>query len=204
MRETANRRRAAFLAWMKRQKTNVAAVARHSKVPPTTLYSFAAGDTLTLMATTEVHIAAAYGVSVDEIFGAALPTPQIPVAGRVGARAEVYPFDNVEPSYSVPVPPTVDQAGDYVAFEIEGFSMPPARPGWVVVFRNQNTDPAELIGYPVLVDLDDGRRLFKILRRGYEPQRWNLESWDGSEPIENVVLTACLPFVAMTPGKMAR
>lgn len=204
MREAAERRRAAFRAWMKRTGQNVAQVARASGVPQTTLYSFLAGKAASLKATTEARVAGAYASSVDEIFGAFIPT-DVPVVGKVGARAEVYPLDeSLEPAYRVALPPTIEAAGDYVAFEIEGFSMPPARPGWVIIFRNRQVDPAEMIGYPVLVDLEDGRRLFKIIRRGYEAGFWNLESWDGSDPIENVRLTACLPFVAMTPGRMSR
>lgn len=205
MREVSRRRRAAFRAWLAQKGLNVAEVARVSNVPQTTLYSFLTREGSSLKATTEARVAAAYATSVDEIFGAATPA-LVPVMGRVGARADVYPFDDAtgEPAYRVPVPPMLDPTVEYVAFEIEGLSMPPARPGWVVVFRHQAVDPAEMIGYPVLVDLEDGRRLFKILRRGYEPGRWNLESWDGSEPIENVRLLACLPFAGMTPGKMAR
>lgn len=204
MRETAEKRRVAFRAWLSRKGLNVADVARHSGVPQTTLYSFLSGKASSLKATTEARVSAAYGTTVDEIFGSAT-FALVSVRGKVGARAEVYPFDDAgEPAYHVPLPPTLEAADDYVAFEIEGFSMPPARPGWVIVFRNKAADPAEMIGYPVLVDVEDGRRLFKILRRGYEPNRWNLESWDGSDPIENVRLTSCLPFVAMTPGKMSR
>lgn len=189
---------------MARKGLNVAEVARHSGVPQTTLYSFLSGKAASLKATTEARVAAAYTTTVDEIFGSAVPA-FVAVQGKVGARAEVYPLDeSTEPAYEVPLPPTVEASGDYVAFEIEGFSMPPARPGWVIIFRNRAADPSEMINYPVLVDLDDGRRLFKYLRRGNEPGLWTLDSWDGSDPIENVQLRSCLPFVAMTPGKMAR
>lgn len=204
MSEAANKRRQAFRAWLARTGRNVAEVSRHSGVPQTTLYSFLSGKAASLKATTEARVAAAYTTNVDEIFGANVPA-YVSVRGKVGAKAEVYPLDeSSEPAYQVALPPTLETSGDYVAFEIEGFSMPPARPGWVIIFRNQTADPAEMIGYPVLVDLEDGRRLFKILRRGYETERWNLESWDGSEPIENVRLASCLPFVAMTPGRMTR
>lgn len=204
MTEGADRRRRAFLAWLDRTGRTIAQVARDSGVPQTTLYSFASGKAASLKATTEARVAAAYSLPIDEIFGGVSPA-LVGVQGKVGARAEVYPFDEAtEPSYMVTLPPGIDAGGEYVAFEIEGFSMPPARPGWVIIFRNRSVDPLEMIGYPVLVDLEDGRRLFKIMRRGYTAGHWNLESWDGSDPIENVRITACLPFVAMTPGKLAR
>jgi hypothetical protein len=189
---------------MEKTGRTVAGVARDSGVPQTTLYSFVSGKASSLKGTTEARVAAAYGLAVDDIFGDT-PSSYVGVRGKVGARAEVYPFDeDTEPSYSVQLPPGVDPRGDYVGFEIEGFSMPPARPGWVILFRNVVADPEDLIGYPVLVDLEDGRRLFKVLRRGYEPGHWNLESWDGSPLIESVRLTACLPFASLIPGRMAR
>lgn len=204
MSEAANRRRDAFSAWMKRAGLKVADVAKKSGVPASTLYSFVAGKAASFKGTTEARVAAAFNLPVDEIFGEASPS-YVGVRGKVGARAEVYPFDeDHEPAYQVQLPAGMDARGDYVGFEIEGLSMPPAKPGWVILFKNKSTDPAELIGYPVLVDLEDGRRLFKELRRGYEPGLWNLYSWDGSDPIENVRLLSCLPFAAMIPGRMAR
>lgn len=204
MREAADKRREAFRAWLRRTGRNVAEVARHSGVPQTTLYSFLSGKAVSLKATTEGRVAAAFITTIDEIFGPNLPA-YVSVRGKVGARAEVYPFDDSgEPAYQIALPPTLETTSDYVAFEIEGFSMPPARPGWVVIFRNQSVDPGEMIGYPVLVDLEDGRRLWKIIRRGSESGLWTLESWDGSDPIENVRVTSCLPFEAVTPGKMRR
>jgi hypothetical protein len=205
MREASKRRKAAFRAWMQRKGLNVAEVARASGVPHTTLYSFLTREGASLKAINEAQVAAAYTTTVDEIFGTAQSRALIAVVGKVGARAEVYALDDGgEPAYQVPVPPTLDPTEDYVAFEVEGLSMPPARPGWVIVFRSTQVDPTDMINFPVLVDLEDGRRLFKVLRRGYEPGLWNLESWDGSEPIENVRLTSCLPFAAITPGKHAR
>lgn len=202
--EQAARRKSAFMDWMERQRQSVATVARVSGVPASTLYSYVQGKSDSLKGSTEARIAAAFNATVDEIFGGSQAT-FVDVRGRVGARAEVFPFDEAgEPSYRVELPPTVDTSSEYVAFEIEGLSMPPARPGWVIIFRNVRTNPDDYLGYPVLADLADGRRLFKVLRRGYVAGRYNLESWDGSDPIENVELTACLPFVAMTPGKMAR
>lgn len=192
------------MEWMERRGLNPTRLERETGVPRSTIYSFVSGKAHSLKATTEAQIAAAYHLAVDEIFARASPA-FVGVVGKVGARAEVYPLDEAsEPQYEVPLPPGMDQGGEYVAFEIEGFSMPPARPGWVIIFRARSAQPEEMINYPVLVDLADGRRLFKILRRGLEEGRYTLESWDGSEPIENVELLSCLPFVAMTPGRMAR
>ena len=64
--------------------------------------------------------------------------------------------------------------------------------------------PEDLLNAPCLVDTADGQRLFKRLRRGYTPGRYNLESWDGSPIIEDVEVLNVLPFAALTPGRKAR
>ena len=106
--------------------------------------------------------------------------------------------------YQVQLPATLDPEEEYVAFEIEGYSMPPAEPGWLVVFRKIEVTPDDLLNAPCLVDTKDGRRLFKRLRKGYAPGRYNLESWDGSPVIEDIEVLAVLPFAALTPGRRAR
>lgn len=134
------------------------------------------------------------------------PAGGVGVWGKIGARAEVHPFTDYssDPMYEIELPPTVDPTRQYVGFEIEGFSMPPATPGWVVLFRQAEFSPNDFINSPCMVDTEDGRRLFKVLRRGYTEDRYNLESWDGTPLIEDIEVVRALPFVAMTPGRNAR
>jgi hypothetical protein len=176
-------------------------------VPQTTLYSYASGKSQSLKGITQEKIASAYRTSVEELFGAAAWTrPEVGVWGKIGARAEIYPLSDYtsEPMYQVELPATLAPEDDYVIFEIEGYSMPPAEPGWFAVFRRVEVTPDDMLNAPCLVDTKDGRRLFKRLRKGYAPGRYNLESWDGSPIMEDVEVASVLPFAALTPGRRAR
>jgi transcriptional regulator with XRE-family HTH domain len=204
---TIESRRAAFNTWVAQHGPTVADVARRAGVPQTTLYSYASGKSQSLKGITQEKIASAYRVSVEDLFGAARPPdPEIGVWGKIGARAEIYPLSDYtsDPMYQVELPATLNAEEDYVAFEIEGYSMPPAEPGWLVVFRKIEVTPEDLLNAPCLVDTTDGKRLFKRLRKGYAPGRYNLESWDGSPVIEDVQVLRVLPFAALTPGRRAR
>lgn len=204
---TIDSRRAAFNAWVAAHGPTVADVARRAGVPQTTLYSYASGKSQSLKGITQEKIASAYRVRVEDLFGSAPAVhPDIGVWGKIGARAEIYPLTDYisDPMYQVQLPATLDQDEEYVAFEIEGYSMPPAEPGWLVVFRKIEVTPDDLLNAPCLVDTKDGRRLFKRLRKGYAPGRYNLESWDGSPVIEDVEILTVLPFAALTPGRRAR
>ncbi|HTK34513.1 MAG TPA: hypothetical protein VL358_04395 [Caulobacteraceae bacterium] len=207
MATTIENRRAAFNAWVLEHGPTVADVARRAGVPQTTLYSYASGKSQSLKGITQEKVASAYRVRVEDLFGAApSPNPEIGVWGKIGARAEIYPLTDYtsDPMYQVQLPATLDAEEEYVAFEIEGYSMPPAEPGWLVVFRKTEVTPDHLLNAPCLVDTKDGRRLFKRLRKGYAPGRYNLESWDGSPVIEDVEVLTVLPFAALTPGRRAR
>ena len=192
---------------MEANELSAADVARRATIPPTTLYSYLDGKSQSLKGATEQRIAEAFGVPVSVLF-----TPrsdlkrEVGVWGKIGARADIYPLSDYSeaPMYEVDLPPGVDPDQDYVAFEIEGFSMPPAEPGWIVIFRRVEVMPEDLINSACLLDIADGRRLFKRLRRGYTPGRYNLESWDGSPLIEDVEVLKALPFASLTPGRQAR
>lgn len=207
MAATIESRRAAFNAWVRAHGPTIADVARRAQVPQTTLYSYASGKSQSLKGITQEKIASAYQTRVEGLFsGASSIQPEIGVWGKIGARAEIYPLSDYtsDPMYQVQLPATLNPDEDYVAFEIEGYSMPPAEPGWLVVFRKVEVTPEDLLNAPCLVDTADGKRLFKRLRRGYAPGRYNLESWDGSPVMEDVEITAVLPFAALTPGRKAR
>jgi hypothetical protein len=92
----------------------------------------------------------------------------------------------------------------YVAFEIEDYTMPPATPGWLLVFGKVAVKPQALLGTLCLARLADGRNLFGRIRTGRRPGRYCLESWDALSCIEDVEILSALPFSAMTPGKWSR
>ena len=92
----------------------------------------------------------------------------------------------------------------YVAFEIEDYTMPPATPGWLLVFATPAVKPQALLGALCLARLADGRHLFGRIRRGGRSGRYRLEGWDASSCSEDVEIVSALPFSAMTPGKWSR
>lgn len=200
-------RREAFRTWMASKGLTVAEIARAADVKPTTLYSFLDGKSRSLNADNQAKIAQAFSTSVEMLFTFGQHSQRdVGVWGKIGTGAEIYPLTDYtnDPMYEVALPPTLDPSEEYVAFEVDGFSMPPAEPGWLVVFRKIECTPEDLINSPCLVDTGDGKRLFKKLRRGYSPGRYNLESWDGSPLIEDVEVLHVLPFAALTPGRKGR
>lgn len=66
---TTGRRQAAFRAWMVEAGLRPTAIALKSGVAATTIYSFLQGKTSALRGDAEERIAAAYGVTVDDMFG---------------------------------------------------------------------------------------------------------------------------------------
>jgi phage repressor protein C with HTH and peptisase S24 domain len=111
------------------------------------------------------------------------------LVGYVGAGGAIYPFsDDVE---WIEAPPGAPEGLE--ALEIKNASMIPAyRDGDRIFIEPNDHTPDQLVGREVVVDIDDGKRLLKVLRRGTEPGRWTLESFN-AEPIENVVVTKIAP-----------
>jgi hypothetical protein len=135
---------------------------------------------------TEQLLAAAMGVSVSQMYENAGST-LVPVVGRIGAGAIVNPFEGDESAMEyVAAPPTIE-ARDVVAYEIEGFSMPPFKPGNKVFARRDDAGiPENCLNEMCIVQVRDGPRLFKILRRGYEAGLFNLHSLSGEQPLDDV------------------
>jgi repressor LexA len=66
-----------------------------------------------------------------------------------------------------------------IALEARGDSMAPrVQNGEVLVIRADGTDISAVIGKQAVVKVKDGPYLFKTVRRGYEPNRFNLESFN--------------------------
>jgi len=105
----------------------------------------------------------------------------VPVMGYVGAGAEIYPefeqspidgIDEIELPFSVP--------DDLIGLEIRGDSMLPRYDdGDVILVHREQQRPTEaFLGEEAAVRTGDGRRFLKRLMRGFEPGRYNLESWN--------------------------
>lgn len=111
------------------------------------------------------------------MFGEGSPTGDmsVPLAGFIGAGHEVVLFDDIGEAQG-----TVEAAiggPDTVALEVRGDSMfPLARNGDKIFVGPPRRDLSKLIGQECAVQLDDGRRFFKILERGSKAGLYDLRS----------------------------
>lgn len=144
-------------------------------------------------------IADALGTSIASLYFP--PAPGIPVVSYVGAGAEVYDFATEAGGAIEYIKPPAGVPDDAQAAIVRGDSMWPAYfDGFVLVFWDWTAEPFEYIGRPCLVELEDGRRLVKVVRRGTLPGRWNLESFN-APPIEDVKIRRAAP-VRITYDKL--
>lgn len=115
----------------------------------------------------------------------------IPLMGYVGAGAVVYRYksDEIEEITA----PVGSEEGD-VAFIIRGGSMSPFREGGVLIVKPVS-NPADALYRLVVVDLADGRTLFKRLLPSAANGCFNLLSLtDPNDVISDVVVSACAKF----------
>lgn len=118
---------------------------------------------------------------------------QIPLRGEVGAGATVHYVDddNIEMIDA----PIGAQEGD-LAFIVRGDSMGPAfRAGGVLIVRPL-ADAGLSVNHRAVVDLRDGRRLFKLVIPGSKPGLFTLVSHSGAAPIMDVELERAAKFCA--------
>jgi phage repressor protein C with HTH and peptisase S24 domain len=90
---------------------------------------------------------------------------------------------------------------DIIVLDVEGDSMIPAVfDGDLAFFGPIRHDVDQLIGKRVMARLSDGRKFFKILKKGSEPGRWTLRSLNPATPdIEDVELAWVLPYRGSRP-----
>lgn len=145
-------------------------------------------------------IAAALGVAPEEL----LPSANfrlVRVAGYVGAGAEVFPIEELprwEGDYEVECPRELNP-DDTEALIVEGDSMLPIEPRSVVfVTRSRPSTADDILGKLCVVELADGRRLVKQVRRGYQKGRFNLISTNAA-PIEDVEIEPAARVRAIIP-----
>lgn len=148
-------------------------------------------DTRPISRDAAVRYARFFKVSVDWLLtgrGKQDAIPKVPVVGRVGAGAEILPFDDFpqgEGIRQVDPPPGEDGT---VALEIAGDSQYPLQEGWLIFYRRDiDGVPDECVGKLCVVKLTNGVTLLKTLRRGPRKGRFRLESWN-APPREDVQL----------------
>lgn len=128
------------------------------------------------------RLAKALQIEVADLFrepnGTGETSPLVPIIGRVGADNEgtvIYTTGQASGDL-VPIPPG---GGDTSrALEVVGHSGGEwAPPGSIIYFEDQRHPPTpDMLGYPCVVETDDGRVLLKRLLRGSKAGLFDLES----------------------------
>lgn len=125
----------------------------------------------------------------------------VPVVGRVGAGAQVFPIDDVPEGvglYRVRCPVGMDPAST-VAVEVVGNSMyPEIDEGWLLFYtRDHDFAADEILGKRAVVKIaNDGPTLIKRVARGPTTGRFNLISAN-APMIEDVELEWAAPICAV-------
>jgi len=156
-------------------------------------------------------LAAALGITLVELFSADPsetlgPAPSLgyPLIGKVGAGgsgayADDYELgaaaDYVEPLPGMPVNEEI------IVLDVEGDSMVPAVfDGDLAFFGPVRRDVDQLLNKRVMARLADGRKFFKILKRGAGPGLFTLRSLNPATPdIEDVKVEWVLPYRGSRP-----
>jgi SOS-response transcriptional repressor LexA len=131
--------------------------------------------------------------------------PMVRILGLIGADTggEIVYVTGQESWDMAPVPP--GGTSDSGALEVKGHSMRAiAEDGALIYFEQQHTPPTpDMIGYPCIVETEDGRVLFKRLLKGSGPGLYDLESYNGPTLSDVRVVWAAEP-TAIIPAKQAR
>lgn len=154
-------------------------------------------------------VASALGISRAELEGVSEPSGQdkhlVRIIGRVGADASGQVLlSSGQESWDM-VPPAFGVTSKAVALEVRGHSMHTfAEDGALIYFEEQKTAPdADMLGYPCVVETEDGRVLVKRLLRGSAPGLFDLESIVGPT-IRDVRLNWAAEILAIVPPRQAR
>lgn len=201
----------AFMRWMDGHGLKTKRVAIDAGVPQSTLASFVQGVTQSLKGETEEKIASFYDTTVDAIFAGATNSKStrrqalVRIIGRVGADASGAVILSTGHDSWDAVPPAPGVTSKAVALEVSGHSMHTfAEDGSLIYFEEQKTAPdAEMLGYPCVVETEDGRVLVKRLLRGSTPGLFDLESIVGPT-IRDVRLNWAAEILAIVPPRQAK
>lgn len=152
-----------------------------------------------------VRIAAELGIPASQIeVGDHVAGPGYPLIGKVGAGGQGLYADDYSlgeaADYIEPLPGMkVDE--EVIVLETDGDSMAPAvMDGDLAFFGPIRHDVETLLNKRVMAKLADGRKFFKILKRGSQPGLWTLRSLNPSAPdIEDVQVSWVLPYRGSKP-----
>lgn len=130
------------------------------------------------------------------MFGEGTPNGEfdIPLVGLIAGGQEIVLFDDVEKKATVDA---LLAGPDAVALEVRGDSMFPLAHNRDIIFVGPpRRDVARLVGYECAVQLDDGRRMFKVIERGSRPNLYDLRSYN-AEPLRDVAIHSAGPFIGV-------
>lgn len=197
----AESRRKALKKFMEERDLKVSPWAIRAGVSEGAVRNFLKGLSKSLRQDVVEKLAAAERVSPGALFGEDNRPPKVKVLNYIGAGAEVLPIDDYARGggmYEVDAPDETEP-DDLVGLEVKGDSMRPIMPGWVVMYRRHNDGVTpECLGKLCIVRLDDERTFVKVLRPGYIPGTYNLESW-ASDLIPSVKVTWASPISWIRP-----
>lgn len=162
-------RRRALRSVMDAKKLTVRGWTKGAGMSESSLRLFLNGTSNAMGDDTYEELAAAAGVPAAVLRGELPLTRTIPVVGRVGAGAEIFPIDDHEKGAGeddVEMPPGFD-GRPAVAVRVEGDSMYPAyKEGDMLVYQRDGMDDwHRYLGQDVVVKLTDGRTFVKVLKR---------------------------------------
>ncbi len=222
----ADKQREAFRQTMARLGLNTGAdIARKAGIPSTTIRSYLNGQADSLSARNEMKICEATGLTLAQLYGEheTETHDSVWVLGFIGAGGVVsymnsesrsaglnetqkpFEFDTIQGLYEVRSPPGLPPNQQYIAYELRGFPMRPAKDRWVLYFlKTETMDLDSLIGEPCVVHLKDGRTMFRVIRPGYTAGRHNLESWDGSDLEADAEIAEAFLYVGQARPEMAK
>lgn len=142
-------------------------------------------------------VAKLLGVPVDEVLRHAgvtiaqrVSTGRVPVVGWINEQGAV--IDERPPGPSVAEAPA-ECVDDVVALRIVSHEM---FDGWLAFYRPMESVSLEAVGRLCIVELEDGRKLFRGVRRGYEPGFYGIGGWF-VDRADNVRLVSASPVLWM-------
>lgn len=134
------------------------------------------------------RVANALNCEPQDLLANGRPVAPVELIGFVGAGQQVFPFDGDPPLRNLPPPPGMTGG---IAVEVRGDSMLPVyRPGDRLYAQPVPTLDDRIVNRDCVVDVKDGPRLVKRVRRGTRRNTWRLFSYGTLEESEDLRLTA--------------
>jgi transcriptional regulator with XRE-family HTH domain len=139
---------------------------------------------------------------------AAIVHPQFRVVGLgfVSAGAQIVPEVSQVPEGGLfTVELMIPVSDDVVAYRVQGDAMfPRFHDGdLILVHKDERPVTSDLLNAEAIVRLKCGRRFLKTIRRGYDPEKYNLESWN-APLIEDADIEAASEVYLIVPARQVR